>query len=194
MRLPKILCSLAFCLVCFSYAPAFAADGTNMAVGLGVGVSNTAQDADFKSTGTPMNLYFDWNIDPDWLKFRFGYGTSKATLSYDGWSKTWEHTLSSTLLYAAWRYDYPMEDLVEGMKAEAHLGLSQVSAKMETNHGVASQSAAKLGSLLGAGVLYGIGDFGVGLQVDYHAATAKLADQSVAIGATQVQAVVTYSF
>ena len=191
-----LYCASCFCLVFLANNVALA-DGNgakSMSIGLGVGVSNTAEDADFKASGTPANLYFDWNIDQDWLKFRFGFGTTESTMSYTVWSKDWKHTLTSNMLYAAWRYDYDMNSLVDGLSSEAHFGLSQITSELATNNGVAAQATSTLGTVFGAGVVYAFGDFGVGLQVDSHSGTAKFDNQSVATGSTQVQAAVTYSF
>ncbi len=192
----NILCmlfGLLFLALPFGTLTAQTADNS-MAIGLGLGATQIPAEGDFSADGMPVDIFFDWDLDKDWLKFRVGYNTmQKSTFEYDKYNKTIENTLSSSALYAAYRYTH---ELMTDLELFGIGGLSMISSKLEVEYGGASadETGSTISYVLGGGAFYFFGSFGVGAQVNIFGGEVDFDGAELAVGSTQLQISANYGF
>ena len=172
--------------------PAYASE-KSMAVGLGLGLWQAPEDADFNSEGMPMDLFFDWNIDDEFLKIRAGYNSGQGKMKFDKYGKTITSKLSTTNIYVAYRYTM---EIMSKLKGFGIGGLGMMSSKLEAEMAgsSASASASGIGYIIGIGAIYDISDFGVGGQFIIASGSGDFGGASVSTGYNQLQVIGTYAF
>jgi hypothetical protein len=171
-------------------APA-AASERSMAVGLGVGVYDLPQESGFTRKGTPLELFFDWDAETPWMKFRVGYNLTSASLSFDRANKTWENILKTTSLYGAIRYGRP---LGEALRWFVLGGMAYMSATLDIAPAGASASDAGPGLMGGAGAIWALGGVELGAQYVVFSRKGRLGGAGIATGSNQVQLLALYRF
>jgi hypothetical protein len=176
-----------------SVAKAQLAKDKSMGAGLALGLANTPEESKFSQNGTPIDLHFDWNLDSNWLKFRFGYNLGAGgRYKFSYFNKTWTNDLTTDSLYGAWRYS--MAFMGDALQAYALAGIAMMSTTLKIDPGAASATDSVIGITAGAGAIYSLGAIGVGGQYQFFSGTAKPGGASLAAGSNQISLVANYSF
>jgi hypothetical protein len=151
--------------------------------GLGFGLWQVAEDQDYTSEGSPLNLFFDWDITENWLKIRIGYNRTSAILEFDYYNKSWESDLTTQNVYVAYRYKY---DLTDDIQLFGMGGLSTSFSNLRMNNGAESHSDTGMGTVLGGGIFYFMADFGYGAQLDIYSGKGNFNGATISTGSTQL--------
>jgi hypothetical protein len=188
------LMTSGFCfIVLVIYAGTLSAQTRNgkMAVGLGLGLTQSAEDADYTADGIPMEVFFDWDLDKDWLKFRFGYNTTQSKLDFDAYNKSWSSKLKTSGLYVAYRYTF---DLMDTLQVFGVGGIAMMYSDFSMNNGADNHKDSGIGTMLGGGALYSFGSLGVGAQLNMLSRQGDFDGVTIATGSTQLQLAANFSF
>jgi len=166
----------------------------SMAIGLGVGATQIPEEGDFSSDGLPVSLFFDWDLDKDWLKFRFGINAmQKSKFEFDIYDKTMVNTLATNSAYVAYRYTL---EITSGLEVFGIAGLAMMSSKLEVELGDSTSegTASTACYMYGGGIFYFLGSIGLGAQIEAFSGEADFDGAKLATGSTQLQLAVNFGF